>query len=241
MKLDTAIDIVDQTTVSAFANIKSAVEALVAAARTSDLTGLRNGLALAEDLSRAQAEAAGYHLLFGDLNGFKSINDNINHQAGDAALIKVGEILAMVTRTWNAVAYHKSGDEFAIIVPASTKHSLMQALEQYFVKVSFLFEGVPLEVSASFGCVEISSLPVDVIQARAEYACHLAKQKGRSWVVHEWSPDDVLEKEERRVRCDKCGTAFNCVLTGAHRSLKSLHCPVCQTDCHAQTEVVGQA
>lgn len=233
MKLGQAIDELRQATSSAFQNINTSVDGLIEAARTSDLTELRNALALEEDFAGKQRSKGEWLFLFGDLNGFKSINDTYGHEAGDAALRYTGKILAMVAHSWHATAYHKSGDEFAVLVPYKHKEGFLTTLKQYLGLVSFPFENLQghhrLELSGSFGCVEVEGLSLQETQERAESACQIAKRRGRNYVVHEWSPGDQLEAIERRMRC-KCGTEFRCTLTGEHLNRQTLHCPVCQAE-----------
>jgi diguanylate cyclase (GGDEF)-like protein len=234
VKLEDAIRELGHATNSAFTTVEVAVRALVAAARTSDLTGLHNGLALDEDFANVRSGEEKYHFLFGDLNGFKSINDSYSHEAGDAALRRTGKILGMVANNWHATAYHKSGDEFAVLVPSKHKDGLLKELKHYLALVTLPFEDRRLEFSGSFGCVDIDMLGLQQAQERAELACRIAKLRGEEYVVHEWSPDDQLDAIERRFRC-KCGTEFRCTLTGENLNRQFLHCPVCQVETTAVT------
>jgi len=82
------------------------------------LTGLANRRlfldrlqqALANDGRRDTATA----VLFLDLDGFKSINDTLGHEAGDDALCEVAHRLRCATRAVDTVA-RLGGDEFAVL------------------------------------------------------------------------------------------------------------------------------
>ena len=55
-----------------------------------------------------------------DLDGLKHINDTYGHATGDRAIVIVADILRRRLRVTDTVA-RVGGDEFAVIVPASTR------------------------------------------------------------------------------------------------------------------------
>jgi len=83
------------------------------------LTGLPNRryfMKYAEDkLSLAQRRGERLALLYVDLDGFKAINDDISHQAGDTVLATLGEKIAHFVRKGEMVA-RLGGDEFAMLI-----------------------------------------------------------------------------------------------------------------------------
>ena len=83
------------------------------------LTGLLNRTTLTERLDRklawAQDGRGEVALLFLDLDGFKQINDNQGHKAGDAVLRVVAGRIATVSRSAQADVARWGGDEFVII------------------------------------------------------------------------------------------------------------------------------
>lgn len=93
-------------------------------ANTDGMTGLFNKTYMMEQLGRLHSgERAGYerrkqkgdYILFIDLDGFKPINDNFGHAAGDRALITVAKALRKCVRKNDDVG-RMGGDEFAIIL-----------------------------------------------------------------------------------------------------------------------------
>jgi diguanylate cyclase (GGDEF)-like protein len=84
------------------------------------LTGLYNRRRMVELLESAIVEAAQQWqhvgLLFIDLNGFKGINDEYGHAAGDKILTTVATRIAARVRTGDFVCRY-GGDEFVVVLP----------------------------------------------------------------------------------------------------------------------------
>lgn len=112
------------------------------------LTGLFNQHAFYEHLRRELANAERYlesvTLFYFDLNGFKKLNDNEGHQAGDEVLSIVGEIVRKSIRETD-IGCRYGGDEFCIILPRTSietsvliKERLIKEFEEHNLKgVSF--------------------------------------------------------------------------------------------------------
>lgn len=95
--------------------------ALAEQATRDELTGLlnRRGLqeaGLPDDGDRAAGGAAA-GVLYLDIDGFKPINDELGHAAGDAVLVEVADRLARLVGDAGRVA-RVGGDEFAVLLPS---------------------------------------------------------------------------------------------------------------------------
>jgi len=123
-------------TLESFSNLASLTieyyqmqEELKHLANHDTLTGLPNRTLLKDRLQQTIAKAQRKHvpfaLLFIDLNGFKKINDNYGHDAGDAVLKEIGKRLRKNIRGEDTVARY-GGDEFILLLTDTDNH---QAIE----------------------------------------------------------------------------------------------------------------
>jgi two-component system cell cycle response regulator len=100
---------------------------------TDELTGLPNRrgfFVLAEQqLRSAQRSGGSLVLLFADLDGFKTINDTLGHQAGDEALCSMADLFRQSYRDSDIIA-RMGGDEFAILLVNPTDRGVTAAQER---------------------------------------------------------------------------------------------------------------
>jgi diguanylate cyclase (GGDEF)-like protein len=86
------------------------------------LTGLLNRRELQEhmerEVERCLRHGGRWSLVLLDLDGFKSINDEGGHSAGDAVLREVGRCLSESSRS-SDLAFRLGGDEFALLLPST--------------------------------------------------------------------------------------------------------------------------
>ncbi|MDE1174988.1 MAG: GGDEF domain-containing protein [Edaphobacter sp.] len=122
-----------------------------------ELTGLPNRRAFEDQLSialdRCRRSETTLALFMLDLDGFKQINDNFGHQAGDQMLRHVATSLRENLRGFDAMA-RLGGDEFTLVTcnPEATQ-SIEQISDRIcsIIERPLLYDNQTLRVSASIG------------------------------------------------------------------------------------------
>lgn len=106
------------------------------------LTGLPNrkllSLRLGQAMELAMVKKTGAAILYLDLDGFKAVNDQLGHDAGDLALIEVAQRLSKVIRGSDTLA-RVGGDEFVVVLSDLPEHS-RASVEMVAQKCLMVFE-----------------------------------------------------------------------------------------------------
>jgi two-component system cell cycle response regulator len=149
-----------------------------------ELTGLLNRrgfLSLAsQHLKIAQRSGWKIMLLFADLDGLKTINDNFGHPEGDKALRGVAGILTKTFRGSDLLA-RLGGDEFITLALNVTERGVEAILKRLREKVrDYNVQSRRYQISLSFGVAQFGpeeQLPLDEMIAQADKALYRDKQK----------------------------------------------------------------
>jgi diguanylate cyclase (GGDEF)-like protein len=157
-------------------------------AMTDGLTGLANRRALDDALERACSRSARHAtnlcLMLVDVDHFKRINDDHGHQAGDEALVSLGDRLRERLRTEDLLG-RWGGEEFMIIAPDTEAEGaavLAEALRTCMETNPLMVrrEEVPVTVSVGWTAWNGDS-PEDLVR-RADKRLYAAKDAGRNRV-----------------------------------------------------------
>ena len=137
-------------------------EAAERKANTDGMTGLFNKTYMMGQLGKLhrgerpayeRRKQEGDYIVFIDLDGFKPINDNFGHAAGDRALVTVADALKKCVRKNDDVG-RMGGDEFAIILYGISQEDAIRKKNQ-IVKtletLSFPWQKVQVAVRGSVG------------------------------------------------------------------------------------------
>jgi diguanylate cyclase (GGDEF)-like protein len=158
---------------------------------TDHLTRLANRQRLEDQLHkeflRARRHQRPLSVLFIDIDHFKSVNDTYGHQAGDAALSALGQLLRTRTRSDDLPA-RLGGEEFVVLLPetdlagaAALAEDLRSAVERMVVA----FAGQSVSFSISIGCsaLEAGHKRPDDLLNHADEKLFEAKRAGRNRVA----------------------------------------------------------
>ena len=124
-----------------------------------------------------------------DLDNFKPINDLLGHEAGDAALIAVADLLREMIRPVDLAA-RLGGDEFALWLEgadaARTEARAGALCDAAALLAERLDKGTP-RLTFSIGCAVRRAgyaEPPEALLARADGAMYAAKRGGRNhWIM----------------------------------------------------------
>ncbi len=161
------------------------------------LTGLYNHRIFQEklqhELSRRDRTQKSLSLMMLDIDHFKQFNDNFGHQAGDAVLKELGEIIMSQCRCGTIdVCCRYGGEEFAIIMPELELHNAVKVAERLRRVVesnAFSINGnnPDARVTISVGVASIMAqedFSGEELIKRADDALYLSKRNGRNRVSY---------------------------------------------------------
>jgi diguanylate cyclase (GGDEF)-like protein len=160
-------------------------EALARAASHDALTGLANRAALD---ARMASSGGGETLLFLDLDGFKEVNDELGHGAGDEVLVAVAGRLQACVGSHDLVGRF-GGDEFAILLAGVREASDACTVAGRVLDVlqePIGVQGRRVAVDASIGiALPAAGQDADALLRHADRALYAAKAAGKGcWRLH---------------------------------------------------------
>lgn len=121
-----------------------------------------------------------------DLDGFKRVNDQLGHEAGDRLLRAVAELLTRNKREADFLA-RLGGEEFVLLLPSTSLDEGLNAadkLRKTIEAATFQHKGQRAHVTISCGLTEFRTGDTpDVVYDRADRALYTAKDQGRNRCV----------------------------------------------------------
>ncbi len=154
------------------------------------LTGLHNRRWLDDLAESLKGDALVSYLplsvVMVDVDHFKRLNDDLGHQAGDATLRAIAELLRESVRPGDMVARY-GGEEFILLLPKTRRIGALALAERLRLDVeshqtSFNDELLPaVTISAGVSCCSTVRCVQEIIQ-QADAALYRAKRAGRNRV-----------------------------------------------------------
>ena len=154
-----------------------------------DLTGVANRRhlmqRLTEECARSERSGVPFSLLVIDLDGFKTINDTHGHAVGDACLQQFTLMAQTRLRPGDMLA-RSGGDEFCIVLPASTLREaaiIARRVLQVCREDAEASGGLDIPIAVSIGIaqwIEEIGLSPELLLLHADEALYVAKKEGKN-------------------------------------------------------------
>jgi len=170
---------------------------------TDGLTGLYNrpffDASLRRELKRARRYGLAFSLVMLDLDDFKMVNDLHGHVVGDEALARLADVIRASVREID-VACRYGGEEFALILPETSRTGAYIVSERIRVDAKETFDHQPLgsrpsaqismSVSGGIAIYPTDSNSAEGLVRMADKALYRSKHEGKNRIT--------LHAEEKR-------------------------------------------
>ena len=162
-------------------------EKMTELANKDALTGVRNKAAYDNQVEEINAQikegaAAPFGIAMVDLNYLKNINDEYGHQSGNAALIKLCNLICATFA--HSSVYRVGGDEFVVLFKGRDLQNEKKLIKEFNQKIEELQEDDSLtpaeKISAAIGYSRFEPKKdacVDDVFKRADHAMYVRKKK----------------------------------------------------------------
>lgn len=165
-------------------------------ARTDPLTSVHNRRAFwsaaAREVTRGRRQGTPFSLAYIDVDGFKGVNDNFGHRAGDELLRRIAHALQEDLRDLDMVA-RLGGDEFVILLPGAAEAGAGKVISRLQKRLAKARWRQSFDIDFSIGVLTVVESPesVEELVGRADELMYQVKRSGRGFVLF-----DVLRASE---------------------------------------------
>ncbi len=169
------------------------------------LTGLANRRALERELGAARIDGQVFTLAALDLTGFKNVNDQLGHDAGDNALKRIAGVLNITLESFRSQsgmkgAFRVGGDEFFMLIPEPLPAAL-EICRHLLERITSLEFPKNLRVSTNIGLAEYptEAQTIDALFSLADTRMYAAKRVGKPFLEDN---DSILAAKPKRRQSD---------------------------------------
>jgi len=154
-------------------------------AHTDTLTGLRNRRALDHALELYTRGDDPFAVMQMDLDFFKQVNDELGHDAGEAVLRHVADILRQETREVDTIV-RAGGDEFVLIFHGITEREILSRVASRLlqrIQEPLPYKGEMCRISGSIGIAasrDYAAADASRMLLDADAALYISKNAGRA-------------------------------------------------------------
>ncbi|WP_426416386.1 diguanylate cyclase domain-containing protein [Aestuariirhabdus sp. LZHN29] len=150
---------------------------------------------LEQEIHRSHRYGLRFTLMFIDLDGFKAINDQLGHDAGDLLLQEVAQRMQACSREADTLGRF-AGDEFVAIYTGLVEEDQASRLAQQLIKTIAgiaTISGRPIEVGASIGVAIYPrhGTSSEALMKAADSAMYAAKAAGRNRYTEALAPAEL--------------------------------------------------
>ena len=183
--------------------LRKQVEFEEALAKTDPLTGVLNRRCFCEladvEMKRAARYQRWFTIVYIDLDGFKSVNDELGHEAGDNVLRTVAHTIRANLRASDFVS-RLGGDEFIVLLAETGPESAVRYLEKMRRQLLDAMKAHAWKVTFSIGAMTYLRLPtsVDELIGRADALMYEVKRNGKDGIKHQ-----VLRNDDKTICRDR--------------------------------------
>ena len=172
------------------AKLQDELDRASALARHDPLTGTLNRKGLDEvmerEIARSRRNGAPLCVALLDVDNFKSINDRLGHETGDAALVHLANVARSAMRPQDMLARY-GGEEFVVVLPETTQAQGIEAmtrLQRELTTRFFLQNNEKILITFSAGVAQLGTEETSTeALRRADQGMYLAKRAGKNRVI----------------------------------------------------------
>lgn len=165
---------------------QAAVSEITVLSETDALTGLPNRRriynVLEQEMDRARRYGGPLSLVLFDIDDFKKVNDTLGHDAGDAVLTEISDLLGRCRRSTDQLG-RWGGEEFVLVAPETDREEAVRLAERLRTVVEDHHFEAAGKLTASFG-VTVFHEEDDLasLVKKADVNLYTAKSRGKNRV-----------------------------------------------------------